>query len=525
MIQFVVSFILGIVFEQIFHFGWSIGVLVLILSLILSLIIWRDNLKLAKIFFVIGLAFALGVLRMNFIDTSPDPNLYKLIGQKISFEAVISEESDVRDIYTRYTVRPNFSLEYVSGCTDIFLLENSSCSARSASQGISENTHSKNFDSLILLVADRFPEFEYGDKIKVSGKLDLPENFESDNGTEFDYISYLSKDKIHFLIYRPQIERMESNNGNKIVSSLYSLKNIFIKNISAVVPEPNSSLLSGVIFGAKQTLGTELLEDFKKAGLIHIVVLSGYNITIIAVGIFYLTSFLGRRKLGFVISAVSIVLFAVMVGLGATVIRACIMALIAILARFLGRPADALRWLFIAGLLMLVWNPLILFYNPSFQLSFMATLGLVIFSPFIYKFISESKLGRFIPEKFAMREIISSTLAVQFFVLPLLIKMSGFVSVISFLVNPLVLPLVPYAMGFGSLTGAMGLLPFVGAVLSWPFGVISYFLTQIIIFITETSAHIPFSIFQTGTISLWLIFVWYSFYAFIFLKLRNKIVS
>ena len=380
----------------------------------------------------------------------------------------------------------------------------------------------------MLLIADRFPELQYGDKILVSGKLDLPKNFSSDNGTEFDYISYLSKDKIHFLIYRPQINPTSSSSTGlrgtrKIISSLYSLKNIFINKISAVVPEPNSSLLAGVIFGAKQSLGQELLDDFKKVGLIHIVVLSGYNITIIAVGIFWLFSFWGKRNLGFILSAIFIVLFAIMVGLGATVLRACIMALIAILARFLGRPADALRWLFIAGFLMLMWNPLILFYDPSFQLSFMATLGLILFSPFITSFISNHKIGKFIPTKFGLREIVSSTLAVQFFVLPLLIRMSGFVSIISFVVNPLVLPLVPWAMGFGALTGALGIIPWVGYFLSWPFGVITYVITSVMIFITEFSANIPLATLSISALPLSIIFVWYVAYGFIYLKLKNHI--
>ena len=420
---------------------------------------------------------------MSLAQNLPDSNLYKMVGQKISFEATIIDEPDVRDTSARYTVKPTLSSK-----------------------------------SLVLLITDRFPEYKYGDKIKVSGKLDLPKNFTSDNGTEFDYISYLSKDQIHFLIYRPEIEKLEGNNGNKIIANLYSLKNIFIEKISNVVPEPNSSLLGGLIFGAKQSLGTELLDDFRKVGLIHIVVLSGYNITIIAVGIFYLTSFLGRRKLGFVIGAVSILLFAIMVGLGATVIRACIMSLISILAVYLGRPADALRFLFIAGLLMLLWNPLLLFYDPSFQLSFMATLGLILFSPFIISYISKNKIGKYIPQKFGMREIVASTLAVQFFVLPLLIKMSGFVSLISFLVNPLVLPLVPWAMAFGALTGAIGIF---SQMLSWPFGVISYFISQIMISITEFSASLPLATLQTGSISLWFIFAWYLGYGVLYWKLKN----
>jgi len=485
--SFVVSFVLGIAFENFFDLGWSFGILIFLISSGSFLFFLRPKEsareRVAKIFLIIGLSFALGILRMTFTDISPDPNLYKLVGEKISFKATISDEPDVRDTSVRYTVKPI------------------------------------GFESLVLIMADRFPEFQYGDKIKVSGKLDLPKNFENDNGTEFDYISYLAKDKIHFLIYRPQVEKLEGNEGNKIISYLYSLKNISIEKISAVVPEPNASLLGGVIFGTKQSLGEKLLDDFRKVGLIHIIVLSGYNITIIAAGVFFATSFLGKRNLSFILSIIFITLFSVMVGLGATVVRAGIMALIAILARFLGRPADALRFLFIAGFLMVFWNPLILFYDPSFQLSFMATLGLILFSPFVFNFISEHKFAKYIPIKYGLREIISATLAVQFFVLPLLIRMAGFVSLISFIVNPLILPLVPLAMAFGAITGAIGIF---SEILSWPFGIVSYFISQVMIVVTEFSASLPFATFQTNSLSLWLVFVWYVGYGVLYLMIKKE---
>jgi len=532
--SFVVSFILGIAFESIWSVGWTVGVLVFFISLILSLLFFRSQgqpfgtgavqglplIRLAReenqgqtlkglTLVFVGVAFFLGVLRMSVVDHSPDSTLSKFVNQKISFEAVISGEADIRDTTTRYIVTPNFYLMNQNSLNENFLEEN------------------KISKSNILLVANRFPEFKYGDRVKVSGKLELPKNFTNENGDEFDYISYLSKDKIHFLMYRPEIDPTSSSSTGlrgtrKIVSALYFLKNIFIENISEVVPEPNSSLLGGLIFGVKQSLGTDLLDDFRKVGLIHIVVLSGYNITIIAAGIFFAVSFFGKQRFGFIVSAISIALFAIMVGLGATVIRASIMALIAILARFLGRPADALRWLFVAGLLMLLWNPLILFYDPSFQLSFMATLGLILFSPFIYSFISKNKFLKLIPEKFALREIVSATIAVQFFVLPLLIRMSGFVSLVSFIINPLVLPLVPWAMAAGALTGALGIIPLVGTIISWPIGILSYFISQIIIGATELGASLPLATLQTGTISLWMIALWYVGYGFLYRKLNTS---
>lgn len=484
--SFAVSFALGIAFAQIFNLGSSVGALVLIVSSVLFFYFRRENFPARKIIFVAGLAFCLGVVRINFADTSPDQKFLDLVGQKISFEATISDEPDVRDNTARYTVK---------------------------------QVDSKSF---VLLVADRFPEFKYGDKMKISGKLDLPKKFESDNGTEFDYVSYLSKDKIHFLIYYPQIEKLKGGEGNKILTLLYSLKNNFIQKISDVVPEPNSSLLSGIIFGAKQSLGEQLLNDFRNAGLIHIAVLSGYNMTVIVAGILYTANYFGKRRIGFAASVLVLILFSAMVGFGATVIRASIMALIAILAKYLGRPNDALRALFVAGLLMLLWNPLTLLSDPSFQLSFMATLGLILFSSFVENFITRSKFQKFIPMKWGLREIFSSTLAVQFFLLPLLIKMSGTFSLVSFVVNLLVLPLIPTVMLFGFVAGFLGFVPFLGKILSWPFGAISYLLTEIMIRVAEISASLPLSVLKTGTIPLWLIFVWYAFYSFIFYRLNKR---
>ena len=100
--------------------------------------------------------------------------------------------------------------------------------------------------------------------------------------------------------------------------------------------------------------------------------------------------------------------------------------------------------------------------------------------------------------------------------------MSGFVSIVSFIANPLVLPLVPWAMAFGALTGALGILPFVGQIVSWPVGVLSYFISQIIIGVTEFGANLPFAILQTGSISFWFILVWYLGYGVLYRKLKER---
>src|SRR3989339_991990 len=98
--QFVVSFVLGIVFEQVFHFGWTAALLVCLISIAVFL-----TSRFAKIFLIIGVTFSLGILRMSFTDISSDLNLYKSVGQTISFTGSIVSEPDVRDASARYIVK------------------------------------------------------------------------------------------------------------------------------------------------------------------------------------------------------------------------------------------------------------------------------------------------------------------------------------------------------------------------------------------------------------------------------------
>ena len=133
-------------------------------------------------------------------------------------------------------------------------------------------------------------------------------------------------------MFWPKAELVSSGGGGVVKRALFSLKGWLIGNISATIPEPDSSLLGGLLFGAKRSLGAEWLDQFRKAGIIHIVVLSGYNITIVANSVTSFFSFL-PRVVGSAFGAVSIILFAIMTGGSATVVRSSIMALLVVLAK------------------------------------------------------------------------------------------------------------------------------------------------------------------------------------------------
>ncbi|MEY2641353.1 MAG: hypothetical protein RL150_746, partial [Candidatus Parcubacteria bacterium] len=187
-----------------------------------------------------------------------------------------------------------------------------------------------------------------------------------------------------------------------------------------------------------------LLEAFRRAGLMHIVVLSGFNVTIIAEAIRRLFHRLPPPS-SLVLTIASIATFAVMTGASSTIVRASIMAVLAVIALRNDRTYNVNRALVVAGVLMIIQNPLVVLYDPGFQLSFVATLGLLHGVPLVLPYVC------FLPERYGVQEIVATTVATQLTVLPLLAHMTGEISLISLLANVLVLPVVPIAMGLSAL--------------------------------------------------------------------------
>ncbi len=254
-----------------------------------------------------------------------------------------------------------------------------------------------------------------------------------------------------------------------------------------MIREPEASLLGGLILGAKEDMGKTLLEDFRKTGVIHIVVLSGYNLSLVAFFFMKIFAFLGLVTSS-ILGALSIVLFTVMTGASATIVRAAIMALLVILAKITGRTSEIIRALFVAAVIMLLFNPMLLLYSPSFQLSFLATLGLISLGPKIEEFI------KFVPQtKLDFRGILAATLATQIFVLPLILYMMGSVSIVSPVVNLLILIIIPLTMFFGFLAVMFSIFTFSVASI---FAFISFIFLAYTLKIVDIFADLPFAVFE-----------------------------
>lgn len=375
-----------------------------------------------------------------------------------------------------------------------------------------------NDSNLLFKVSTSFyPEYVYGDEVEIRGNLSVPKDFEKENGKTFNYRNYLAKDGIFYEFKKPYIKTTGHLKGNWLKEKLFSFKYSFLTNIEVILPEPQSALAGGLVLGVKQSLGKELEEKFRKTGIIHIVVLSGYNVTIIAESFMKALSFLPQH-IGSTAGIIGIIFFAIITGGTATVVRSSIMAVILVVSRSRGKQYDASRALCVAGAGMIFHNPYILLYDPSFQLSFLATLGLMLISQHIEPFFM------WVTENFGMRTIFTSTFATQIFVLPYILYQIGEISIIGLVVNILVLPLIPFTMLGVFLTGMVG---FVYQPFSFIFSSFTYFFLAYEVLIVELFAELKFASLSVHVFPLWMVVVLYILYAFalMYIHRRKKLIS
>jgi len=211
----------------------------------------------------------------------------------------------------------------------------------------------------------------------------------------------------------------------------------------------------------------------------------------------YVLGLRGRLVFGLM----AIAAFALLVGLSATVLRASIMASLILVARSTGRSYAVMRALIFAGLIMLAINPYLLVFDTGFQLSFVATAGLILLAPHLERVVA------FVPSTIGIREFLVATLATQLFVMPLLLYQIGEFSVVSVLVNVLVLPMVPVAMLLTFLTGVVG---FLSASLALPLAYATHLSLSYIIVVAEWFAGLPFSSYVVPPFPAWFMVLSYA---------------
>lgn len=311
-------------------------------------------------------------------------------------------------------------------------------------------------------------DLAYGDPVRVRGRLETPPEDE-----DFSYREYLLRQGIHSLLNTSSITLLPFGaERNPFWAFLYRLRASLYREVNALFPQPEAALLNGILLGIESDIPADLQQAFKDTGTAHIVAISGFNIAIIAALFVALFSRLLGKTYGSLLAILGIIFYTLLVGASASVMRAAFMGSLALIARQFGRRALALNALFFTALLMSLWNPFVL-WDVGFQLSFAATLGLVLYAQ-PWQEAVKNFLLRFLPQN-TVEAVIGPfsdyfllTLAAQLTTLPITIYHFGRVSLISFIANPFVLPAQPPIMILGGLAAIAGKLYHpLGQVLAW----------------------------------------------------------
>lgn len=325
----------------------------------------------------------------------------------------------------------------------------------------------------LLVQTNRFADIPYGATVRLIGDLQSLETLGSPG-----YANYLRRQGIMSVVSYPAIKLLNADEDRSLYRILLTFRERSREVIRRTLAEPQAALLNGILLGDDSGMSRETIEAFRTTGMTHIIAISGFNIALLIVLLDRLSApFLPRRLAALVIMAFVIV-YSILVGGAASVIRAAVMGIAYLFAmRMLGRPAWAIASLLVASFLMTLTNPMTL-WDIGFQLSFAATLGLVLFAGSWSSWTRQRlAAGSDSPTRWASAKVIADvlvvTLAAQVLTLPLILFHFGRLSLVSLPANILVLPVQPAVMATGGATLLLGLLskPLgqLAGYLTWPF--------------------------------------------------------
>lgn len=383
----------------------------------------------------------LGMLRMQAVAAPPPPDAVSHLNGSgwVQIEGIVSAEPDIRDTHTNLRVSAT-----------LFLERNSP----------------RELTGLVLVQAPRIGEYAYGDRVLVSGLLLTPPEFDT-----FSYRDYLARQGIRSWMPNARVQVLEHGAGNPLIQSLLRVKQRAHQIIVSALPEPQASLLAGILLGLERGIAPEVRDAFNATGSSHVIAISGFNMTLIAglVNRLLMLFWPRRRRMTTLLSLIAVGVYTVFVGADAAVLRAALMSGLLLCAPLLRRRVFLPASLAFAALAMSAHDPFVL-WDIGFQLSFAAVLGLGLFVQPIESGI-RAMLRRWLARdrvEFTLRlisEPIIVTTAAQITTLPLIMLYFGRVSLSAFIVNLLILPAQTPLLILG---GAATLLGMVSPVIAQP---------------------------------------------------------
>ena len=426
-------------------------------------------------YFYICIGIALGIIRIFFWHPYMAEIMYGKFENTVHIEGVISSFPEVKN-----------------GNTEMIL-------------NIKNIDSEKNLEySRIILKLPHYRAIQRGERVSLQGTLQSIQ--EKEDST---YKEYLERKYIYGIVETKNAEVIEE--ANIFWKIIGHIRSSVSNHIDTQYQYPYDGFLEGLLLGSKYGLSQKLSEAFRITGLTHIIAISGYNITLIVMIMSSMFGFLGRYA-KVILSIIAVCVFTVLVGAEASVVRACIMGVVSLLGLYFGRPTYVWGSLLWAMVCMTWYEPRTFLFDVGFQLSVVATIGVVSLSKICIRWFS------FLPNIFEIRESFAITIAAQITTLPILIYHFGNISFISPIANVMVAPFLPWAMLLGCMEIALTWIPFIPEILL--FG--GEMILKIISFIAIQLSAIPYAQIQVKHMSFILLSIIYIALLFIISRIVER---
>lgn len=340
----------------------------------------------------------------------------------------------------------------------------------------------------VLVYFEQYADYLPGDRLELRGKLE-----EAETGDDFDFRGYLARKGISAVMYRPRVVDSEPG-GASPRRWLTALRLRLDRSLERSLPEPAASLAAGIAFGRDDGLSMGDKEAYNRAGLRHLVAVSGGNVALVTALTYFVAMPLVGRRWAWAPAALTVAAYLGAAGLSASVLRAGVMAGVLLGGTALGRPQAGLPALMAAVIAMTAAQPAIA-REPGFQLSAAATAGLIMFSPWLGQWflrMTNRGLLAFVPEWACQAAAL--TLAASAATAPILWVTFGQVSLVSPLANAVVEPVFAVAFWLSIATAGAGL---ASAQAGGLIGVVAYYPLAFIGWSAETFAGVPLAAVDT----------------------------
>lgn len=352
-----------------------------------------------------------------------------------------------------------------------------------------------------------------GDRVSFRGKVELPEDFVTDTGRTFDYDQYLASKGIEAVIGFGQVNKIESGKTSLTRESAV-VRSWIAEKLGFYISFPVDGIVAGMLVGFQGGIPKYLSDIFRETGTLHTLVLSGYNITVLAgfIGLLFRRVPFKIKTLVIFCGIVSLVLIS---GAGVAAVRAGIMGSIALLAGMSLQNYNVFRALLLAFLFFFFTSPQTIFVDPGFHLSFLATFFIINFLPMLNEKITWLPVYKNVN----VRELVVLACGLPFFMLPYLMYFSGLFPLVSPIANIFLVPIIPILMLGGLTTLVFSFIPFLASL----FGAITSFVGAFSIKILTLLSTLPQ--WQTPALSGWGVTLFYVLFLGIIFRKEIKIYA